>query len=83
MGKNNYVIYIVIFLMGLLPLFSAVTADENITVNIHLLGETTRTRFGSPVIVAGVWHYINITLQNQVPQTLTNTSLTYFFYRKV
>lgn len=65
MGIRYCVIVIVIFIIGLLPLFSSVTADEDITIDIHMLGESARMRFGSPVIVAGVWHYINLSFENQ------------------
>ena len=64
MGIRYCVIVIVIFIIGLLPLFSSVTADEDITIDIHMLGESARMRFGSPVIVAGVWHYINLSFEN-------------------
>ncbi len=70
MGIKNCMIVIVVFMLGLLPLFSSVTAEDDVAVNIHMLGETARTRFGSPVVVAGVWHYINIILEDQVSQNI-------------
>ena len=76
MGIRYYIIVIVIFIIGILPLFSSVTADEDIVINIHMLGEPARMRFGSPVIVAGVWHYINLSLEN-----LPTTKIELLFYK--
>lgn len=70
MGIKNYVIFFVLFMISFLPIFSTVTADDDITVEIHMIGELAKTRFGNPVIVAGVWHYINVTLDDQVFQEL-------------
>ena len=70
MGIKNCVILFAVFMIGVLPFFSSVCADDDVTVNIYMLGEDARTRFGNPVIVAGIWHYINVTLENQVSQEL-------------
>lgn len=70
MGIKNYVILSVVFIVGMLPLFSSVTADDDVTVSIHMVGEDTRMRFDNPVIVAGIWHYINVTLEEQVSEEL-------------
>ena len=66
MGIKNSLILFTVCIIVLLPFFSSVCAEDNVTVNIHILGEGARTRFDSPVIVAGIWHYINVTLDNQV-----------------
>lgn len=66
MGIKNSLILFVMCIFVLLPFFSSVCAEDNVAVNIHMLGEDARTRFGNPVIVAGIWHYINVTLENQV-----------------
>ena len=42
--------------------------EENIT--IHIIGENTYSRFGNQVLVAGIWHYVNITTSDQDFQTL-------------
>ena len=39
------------------------TFDEDIDVNIHIIGEDAKTHFGDPVMVAGIWHLIEITLE--------------------
>ncbi len=40
-------------------------------ITLHIIGETQRSRAGNPVLVAGVWHYLNITLVNSEPSKLT------------
>jgi len=63
------IIFIVVTL-GIVPFFSSVSADE-VNVNIHMGGETAQTRFNNQVLVAGIWHYVNVTLNDQVSQELT------------
>ena len=58
-------IVFIVFIIGLLPLFSTVSADNDLNLKIHIIGEKTQTRFGDPVIVAGIWHHINVTVENQ------------------
>ena len=64
-------IVFIVFIIGLLPLFSPVSADNDLTLNIHIIGEKTQTRFGDPVIVAGIWYHINVTVENQDFQKLS------------
>ena len=45
-------------------------AENNTSVKINMIKEKTETRFNNPIIVAGIWHYINITLENNEPQEL-------------
>lgn len=66
MGIKNSLILFVMCIIILLPFFSSVCAEDNVAVNIHMLGENAQTRFGNPVMVAGIWHYINVTLENQI-----------------
>ena len=56
-------------MLGLLPLFSSVSAAD-VKVNIHIAGEKPQTRFDNPLIVAGIWHYINVTIEDQNFQTI-------------
>ena len=65
MNHKTCIIIVLLIIIGLLPLFSSVSADNDVTVNIHMIGEKTRTRFNNPLIVAGIWHHINITAENQ------------------
>jgi hypothetical protein len=45
------------------------TSVDEITLNVH--GESQRTRVGNPVLVAGLWHYLNITLIDSEPSKLS------------
>lgn len=62
---------ILLLTIGLLSIFHTVNADENIYLNIHILGEDAHNSFGNKVIVSGIWHNINITFENQVSQEVT------------
>lgn len=64
MHAKNCLIYIMIGIVLLLPTFSSVSAQENITVEVNMLGEEPRTLYNSPVMVAGVWHIVGITIEN-------------------
>jgi hypothetical protein len=46
-------------------------ADNQATVNIHMINQDPRQALGSPVIVAGIWHYINVSLESNNFQRLT------------
>lgn len=69
MGFKNYINLCVIGI-SLLSLFSSVSAEEEININIHMLGEKSQTRFNSPLIVSGIWHFVKITLEEQDIQTI-------------
>jgi len=60
-----------VFITGLLPFFSSISADDAVSIEVHIIGEKTQTRFGGPVIVASIWHHINVTLENQDFQKLS------------
>ena len=47
-----------------------VFAQDEENVKIHIIGEKTYSRFGNHVVVAGIWHYFNITTDNQDFQIL-------------
>ena len=69
--RNNMVILMIILvvLSPFLSVFSS-AADE-VTIKIHMIGEQPRTSLNNPIIVAGIWHYINVTLENQGLQEIT------------
>ena len=71
MGIKKCIILSMISIVLLFPVFSSAVADDIDSVEIHMLGEQSRTRFNSPVIVAGIWHYIKITSEEQTFQTIT------------
>ena len=66
-------VIILIFLFSLsCPLLvqkgACASVDE---ISLHIIGEAQRNRAGNPVLVAGVWHYLNITLINSEPSKLS------------
>jgi hypothetical protein len=71
MGVKSCIIIFFISVVLLFPFFSSVNADENISVEINILGEQAQTRFNRPVIVAGIWHYVKISIEEQTFQTIT------------
>lgn len=71
--KVYLALIILIFLFALsCPLLvqngACATVDE---ISLHIIGEAQRTRAGNLVLVAGVWHYLNITLVNSEPSKLS------------
>jgi len=71
MGHKACMVIFIVFIIGLLPFFSSISADDTVSMEIHIIGEKTQTRFGETVIVAGIWHHINLTLENQNFQKLS------------
>jgi len=71
MGHKACMVIFIVFVIGLLSFFSSISADDTASVEINIIGEKTQTRFDKPVIVAGIWHHINITLENQDFQKLS------------
>jgi hypothetical protein len=37
------------------------TAQDEVTLDIHMIHESTRTRLNNPAMVAGIWYFINVT----------------------
>ncbi|UCF12605.1 MAG: hypothetical protein JSW06_11335 [Thermoplasmatales archaeon] len=70
MGIKNCLLIFAVFMISFLPIYSSVIANNDITVEIHMIGELARTRFDNPVTVTGVWHYINVTTDDQFFQEL-------------
>lgn len=48
-----------------------VSAQNEESIIIHIPGELTHTRFDHQVVVAGVWHYFNVTTETQNFQELS------------
>ena len=72
-GMNHKIrrIVFIVFVIGFLLLSPVLTIAENdATVNMHVIEEKTQTRFNNPVIIAGIWHHINVTLDTQDFQEL-------------
>ena len=66
------IIFFLTSLMLLNPIFvtyGVCASVDNVTINIP--GEVQRTEENKPIIVAGLWHYLNITLINSVPSKLS------------
>jgi len=60
-------VIILVFFIVITILFhflSNITAADNVTINISMLDGEKQTRFSKQVIVAGIWHYVNITMEN-------------------
>ena len=71
MNHKTCLIVFIVFTVCILPFFLSVSAADDATVNVYMLAEETRIRFGSPVLVADVWHNIDITLENLEFQELS------------
>jgi hypothetical protein len=65
---------LILLLVSLCPLLvlngTCTSVDET---TLHIPGETQRTRAGNPVLVAGLWHYLNVTLIDSQPSKLSVT----------
>lgn len=63
-AKKSIIVFLIV-LSSLFSILSNVTAADNVTVNISMFGWEKLTHFNNPVVVAGVWHYVNISKSNQ------------------
>jgi hypothetical protein len=70
MGNKKYLFILTTITICFSPFYSSVVADNDDIVNINMVGESSRTRFNDPVIVAGVWHLINVTIDEHQFQEL-------------
>lgn len=71
MSNKTPIIICILLILAFSPLLSIqVSADDDINVNIHMIEEETRNLFGKPVIIAGIWHFINVTTDSQDLQEL-------------
>ena len=65
MERTNHFLIMFIVIISFLPWCICLTANPDIQVTISLLGEEPRIRFTNPVIVAGIWHNVTISLENR------------------
>ena len=70
MGIKNCLIFSLMLVNILLILFDSPSAADEINVKIHMVGMDVKTRFENPVIVAGIWNYINVTYEETNFQNL-------------
>lgn len=59
---------LIIGFSSLISIFVSAQNGEN--VYIHIVGERTYTRFGTQAMIAGIWHFINVTTDTQDFQEL-------------
>ncbi len=76
MGKQTkkHIIVFFILIICLCTLASTVAAADEVTLSIKMLQGEQQTRFNKPVFVAGVWQYVNITMN----QIIDELSLTFY-----
>jgi hypothetical protein len=65
MNIKNYLIISLLIINCILMFIPSISAQNEINVKIHMAHENPRTRFNNPVIVAGIWHNVNVTLDDQ------------------
>jgi len=65
MKKILNLILLFILFTSLNSSFFITSADENVNIDITMIGGTKLDDEGTSKIVAGIWHYINFTLINQ------------------
>ncbi len=58
-------------MLSSLSLFSSVSAADDSTVDVYMDGESTQTRFDRPVLVAGLWHLVDIDMEGEILDQLT------------
>jgi hypothetical protein len=59
----------IIFLFLFISIFtvlSVVSAADDATLSIRMLQGEQQTSFNTPVLVSGVWHYVNITADQSI-----------------
>lgn len=72
MGTNNKIHIVVVLLCILLfsPLFSIITIADDVDVMVHMTNDETRMLYEKSTIIAGVWHFINVTIDSNQFQEL-------------
>lgn len=68
--KGQAILFIMILLGFQFTLPFLVSAQNDVFINIYILDEEPRMRFDTQVIVAGIWHIINVTPDSQDVQEL-------------
>jgi hypothetical protein len=58
--KRESIIFCIL-LLYVSAVFSVVSSAQDATLTIHQLQGEQQTRFNTPIFVAGIWHYLNIT----------------------
>lgn len=54
-----------------MPFTPLVSAANGVSITVHIVGEEPQTRFDNPLLVAGIWHNIDVTIENQGFQELS------------
>lgn len=68
MKAKKIIIAFLIIMSCLFSFLSNVIAADDVTVDIIMFQGEKQTRFNKPVIVAGVWHYVNITIDQDIDE---------------
>ena len=71
MGYRICISIFILFIVGFLSFSPLVSAANDVSISIHIIGEEAQTRFGNSLLVAGIWHYIDVTIENQNFQELS------------
>ncbi len=71
MGYRICVSIFMFSIVGFLSFAPLVSAADGVSISVHIIGEEAQTRFDNPLLVAGIWHYIDVTIENQVFQELS------------
>jgi hypothetical protein len=71
MGYKICIGIFILFIMGSLSFAPFASAADNISITINIVGEEAQTRFDNPLMVAGIWHYVDVTVENQGFQELS------------
>jgi hypothetical protein len=64
--NNTQSIVFLVLLLYFSTVLSAVSAAQDATLSIHMLQGEQQTRFNAPVLVSGIWHYVNITTDQSI-----------------
>jgi len=75
MGYRVCISIFIFFIVGFLSFVPVTSAANGVSISIYMVGEEEQTRFNNPLIVAGIWHNIDIIIENQV---LENLSLKFY-----
>jgi hypothetical protein len=71
MKNGNKVVLLIIAILGFQLISSLfVSAQNDVTIEIKIIGEEPRMRFNTQVVVAGIWHIFNVTPKSQNIQEL-------------
>jgi hypothetical protein len=63
--KNKSIVFFILILY-FSTVLSTISAAEDATLTISMLQGEQQTRFNKPVLVTGIWHYVNITTDQSV-----------------